>query len=188
MSDLEIRAASVGAANKKLVGYVVRWNSDSEVIWNEFIEMFSPGAFTDALNSGDDIRALFEHDHRGLLGRTTSGTLKLEEDATGLRFEIDPPDTSLGRDLLVSVERGDITGMSFGFRAKEESWNFDTEPARRTVIKADLFEITVTSIPAYKESDVSIALRSMAAAQNKDKPVPGDELRRRYLELEEASL
>ncbi|EIQ76315.1 prohead protease, partial [Shigella flexneri 1235-66] len=51
-----------------------------------------------------------------LLGRTRSGTLKLEEDETGLRFELTPPDPSTGRDVIELVKRGDISGMSFGFR------------------------------------------------------------------------
>jgi len=141
---------------------VVKWNSPSEVLYCDFVEQFSANAFSESLSSGADVRALFEHDHTKLLGRTRAGTLKLEEDAIGLRFELMPPDTTLGRDLLVSVERGDISGMSFGFWAKEETWNFDVEPCQRTVAKAELFEITVTSIPAYPESSVEIAKRSRA--------------------------
>jgi caudovirus prohead protease len=57
--------------------------------------------------------------------------------------------------------------MSFGFRAMEEEWKFDVEPYQRTVIKAELFEVTVTSIPAYPESSVEIAKRSMVAAKEK---------------------
>lgn len=113
--------------------------------------------------------AHFEHDYTKLLGRTSAGTLKLEEDSIGLRFELTPPDTTIGKDLLVSVSRGDITGMSFGFRAIEEEWKFDVEPYQRNVIKADLFEVTVTSVPAYPESSVEIAKRSMVAAKEKRK-------------------
>ena len=167
--EFEIRAATLSTDddNQKLVGYVVKGNSPSEVLYCDFVESFAPNAFSESLASGEDVRALFEHDHTKLLGRTRAGTLKLEEDATGLRFELTPPDTTIGRDLLVSVARGDITGMSFGFWAKEETWNFDVEPYQRTVTKADLFEITVTSIPAYPESSVEIAKRSMVAAKEK---------------------
>ena len=81
-----------------------------------------------------------------------------------------PPETSLGKDLLVSVKRGDITGMSFGFRAKAENWNFELTPCQRIVTNAELVEITVTSIPAYPESNVQIAQRSMAQAKAKLQP------------------
>ncbi len=99
----------------------MRWNSLSEVIWDEFREQFAPGAFKDSPASGSDVRALYEHNYTQLLGRTKSGTLVLSEDDTGLRFELTPPNTQLGNDVLELVERGDISGMSFGFRALKES-------------------------------------------------------------------
>lgn len=167
--EFEIRSAilSTDEENQKLVGYAVKWNSPSQVLYCDFVESFAPNAFSESLASGEDVRALFEHDYTKLLGRTSAGTLKLEEDSIGLRFELTPPDTTTGKDLLVSVARGDITGMSFGFRATQESWNFDLEPVQRSVTKADLFEVTVTSIPAYPESSVEIARRSMVAAKEK---------------------
>lgn len=165
----EIRSSEITADSQKLTGYVVKWNSPSEVLFCDFVEQFSPKAFTDSLKSGNDVRALFEHDHAKLLGRTTSGTLKLEQDKVGLRFELTPPETTLGRDLLVSVERGDISGMSFGFLPLEETWDFEKEPALRQIHKAELFEITVTSIPAYPESSVELSKRSMMAAKGQAK-------------------
>ncbi len=162
-TDFEIRTATLSANDKKLVGYAVKWNSRSEVLWDEFIEQFAPNAFKDSLASGADIRALFEHDHKALLGRTSSSTLSLSEDSTGLRFELTPPDTQTGRDVLVSVERGDIQGMSFGFRSLKEQWDTTQQPYIRTVIAAELREITVTSLPAYRDSDVQIAKRSLLA-------------------------
>ncbi|MEA6468658.1 HK97 family phage prohead protease, partial [Salmonella enterica subsp. enterica serovar Newport] len=136
----------LSASNKKLVGYAVRWNSLSEVIWDEFREQFAPGAFKDSLASGSDVRALYEHNYTQLLGRTKSGTLVLAEDDTGLRFELTPPNTQLGNDVLELVERGDISGMSFGFRALKESWDITPTPYIRTVTAAELREITVTSM------------------------------------------
>ena len=168
--DFEIRSSDIKAEDKKLTGYVVKWNSPSELIWGDFVEQFTPNAFAESLATGQDVRALFEHDYTKLLGRTAAGTLKLEEDNIGLRFELTPPDTTLGRDVLISVERGDISGMSFGFRAKSEEWLFDTEPCQRIVNSAELVEITVTSIPAYPESNVQIAKRSMEQAKTKQNP------------------
>lgn len=92
-TDFEIRTSELTASNKKLVGYAVRWNSLSEIIWDEFREQFTPGAFADYLAAGNDVRCLYEHDYTQLLGRTKSGTLVLTEDNTGLRFELTPPDT-----------------------------------------------------------------------------------------------
>ncbi|EDF9815722.1 HK97 family phage prohead protease, partial [Salmonella enterica subsp. enterica serovar Tennessee] len=93
--------------------------------------------------------------------------LILSEDNTGLRFELDPPDTQTGRDLLELVGRGDISGMSFGFRATKESWDFNQDPCLRTITDAELLEITFTATPAYSESDVEIARRSMQLARQR---------------------
>ncbi len=116
----------------------MRWNSLSEVIWDEFREQFAPGAFKDSPASGSDVRALYEHNYTQLLGRTKSGTLVLSEDDTGLRFELTPPNTQLGNDVLELVERGDISGMSFGFRALKEAWDIGQSPYLRTVTAAEL--------------------------------------------------
>lgn len=180
--DFEIRTSELIASDKKLVGYAIRWNSLSEVIWDEFVEQFAPGAFADSLTSGADCRALYEHDYTKLLGRTTSGTLVLTEDNTGLRFELTPPDTQLGRDVLTLVERGDISGMSFGFRALNEEWNIASAPYVRTVTAAELREITVTSMPAYTQSSVEIARRSLMAQHSSLAGMSFD-MRRRQAEL-----
>ncbi|WP_336661298.1 HK97 family phage prohead protease, partial [Enterobacter hormaechei] len=131
--------------------------------------------------SGSDVRALYEHNYTQLLGRTKSGTLVLSEDDTGLRFELTPPNTQLGNDVLELVERGDISGMSFGFRALKEAWDIGQSPYLRTVTAAELREITVTSMPAYPESGVEIAHRSLFS-QHPELCRAGDN-RRRWAEL-----
>jgi HK97 family phage prohead protease len=180
-TDFEIRTSELTASEKKLVGYVVRWNSLSEIIWDEFREQFAPGAFRESLGSGADVRALYEHNHTQLLGRTKSGSLTLSEDNMGLRFELTPPDTQLGRDVLTLVERGDISGMSFGFRSLNDTWDTAQKPYLRTVNAADLKEITVTSMPAYPESAVEVARRSLFN-QHPELRGSGDN-RRRWAEL-----
>ena len=78
------------------------------------VERMMPTAFAQAVRE-DDVRGLFNHNPALVLGRTTSGTLRLSIDSVGLRYEIDPPDTVTARDLIASLRRGDITGSSFGF-------------------------------------------------------------------------
>ncbi|MCG3463824.1 HK97 family phage prohead protease [Xenorhabdus bovienii] len=180
MNDIELRTASLSASDKKLTGYVIKWNSRSQLLWDEFVEQFAPNAFRASLTASADVRALYEHDHMNLLGRTASGTLQLSEDATGLRFELTPPDTQLGRDVLILVERGDIAGMSFGFRALKDQWDTGQAPYVRTVLEAELREITVTSLPAYPESGVEIARRSLNAVKPRDA-----DLRHYWLQLSE---
>ena len=64
--------------------------------------------------------------------------------------------------MLTLVERGDITGMSFGFRALCEEWNIAQKPYLRTVTAAEPVKSPITSMPAYPESG-GIAHRSLFA-------------------------
>jgi len=97
-----------------------------------FVEIIKPGAFTKTLDESD-VRALLNHNSDQVLGRMSAGTLKLWEDDRGLRAEIHPPDTSAGRDAVALIKRGDLTGMSFGFRAvrdekSPDGWEIEWEP------------------------------------------------------------
>ncbi|PNK40031.1 HK97 family phage prohead protease, partial [Bacillus thuringiensis] len=119
-------------------------------------EVIEPGAFARSLSENSDIRALFNHNWDNVLGRTKSGTLRLEEDEKGLKFEIELPNTSVGRDLAESMSRGDINQCSFGFWITEENWDYSVEPALRTIKEVELYEISVVSIPAYDDTEVSL--------------------------------
>src|SRR3546814_1026934 len=86
------------------------------------------------------------------------GTLRLKEDDKGLAVEIDLPDTSDGRDVATLIQRGDVSGMSFGFRVTHDEWDETVDPPVRTVHAVELREVSVVSEPAYEGT--SIALRS----------------------------
>ncbi len=110
------------------------------------VETISPGAFSASLRASGDILALVDHDPARVLARTRSGTLRLSEDANGLAFDLDLPDTQAGRDVLALAERGDLGGMSFGFTATDE----DRDGDRRELRAVELFEISVVAAwPAY---------------------------------------
>lgn len=153
---MEVRAASTG---RTAAGYAAVFNSLAD-IGGWFLEEVAPGAFDDAV-AGGDVRALLDHNPGRLLGRTASGTLRLAQDATGLAVEIDLPDTTDGRDVTTLLERGDISGMSFGFVVTKETWDETGNIPKRTIQKVDLLEVSVVSFPAY--ADTSIALRSLDA-------------------------
>lgn len=137
-------------------GYAAVFNSPTEIGGGCFTEEIAPGAFSRAIAENSDIRALFNHDWNNVLGRTKSGTLKLSEDERGLKFEVTLPNTSLGRDLKESMQRGDINECSFGFIPTEEHWDYNVEPAKRMILEVDLFEISVVSIPAYEDTEASV--------------------------------
>ena len=148
---------------RTIIGTPVVYNSRSQDLGG-FVEIIAPFAFKDSM--GRDIRALIEHDPSKLLGRTSSGTVRLSESPTGLQVEIDLPNTRTADELLESIMRRDISGMSFGFSVPPggDSWDLEVDPAIRTVQKANLHEVTITALPGYKATDVSIAKRSLIQA------------------------
>src|SRR5689334_6799914 len=101
----ELRVAS-DSNTKKLCGYASVFNSASQDLGG-FTEIIKPGAFRDAIPRSD-IRSLFNHDPNFVLGRMKAGTLQVSEDQKGLYSETTPPDCQWARDLMVSIDRGDI--------------------------------------------------------------------------------
>lgn len=140
----------------KIRGYAAVFNQLSQPLWMGVRERIKPGAFKATLNNGADVRALVNHEPSLLLGRNKAGTLRLEEDQHGLRYEIDPPNTSVGRDILVSLGRRDITQSSFGFRSKDEEYKKENGEFVRELIAVDLFDISVVTYPAYTQTSVSV--------------------------------
>jgi hypothetical protein len=156
-----LRATDTG---KTISGYAAVFNEVAD-IGGSFREIIAPGAFKGTLDG--DIRALVDHDSGRVIGRSKAGTLRLKEDAHGLRTEIDLPDTTDGRDLAVSLERGDISGMSFGFRVTHDEWDETGEIPTRTIRSVELFEVSAVAFPAYEGTE--LALRSLEASRN-EKP------------------
>jgi len=145
-----------------ITGYAAVFNAPTD-IGDAFREVIAPGAFAASI-ARDDIRALIDHDPSRVIGRNRARTLKLEEDAKGLRVEISLPDTQIARDLATSMRRGDIDGMSFGFYSKHDEWDETTEPPTRTLHELELFDVSVVTFPAYPEAGA--ALRSLTALRD----------------------
>lgn len=153
-SELEIREADEGKL-PTLEGYAAVFNSET-VIAGVFREVIKPGAFKRAISEKQDVRALVDHDSGRIIGRTTSGTLSLREDSKGLRVAIEPANTTAGRDIVESVKRGDVSGMSFGFIPKSSVWREDEgELDLREIEDVDLFDVSVVTYPAYDATSVS---------------------------------
>ena len=153
-----------------LTGYAAVFDSLSENLGG-FREKIEPGAFKNSL-AKSDCRALFNHDSNIVLGRQSAKTLRLKEDKTGLLMECDLPDTQFARDLMISVNRGDITQQSFGFTVKIDEWeeNRETGEATRTLKEIDqLFDVSPVTFPAYP--DTTVAKRSLEqhkTSENRD--------------------
>lgn len=158
--DCELRAEGDGMS---FTGYAIRYNSKSEPL--PFRETILPGAAARSLKSRNEIKAFINHDTNLVIGSSRAGTLRLADDDRGLLSEIDLPDTSYARDLSVSIQRKDVTGMSFGFSVVRDSWNADY--SERTISELRLHEVSVvTGFPAYKATTASV--RRLALRTNQD--------------------
>ena len=155
-SLLEPVEARADESGQKIGGYGAVFNSET-VIGGEFRERIAPGAFAKSI--GGDVRSYFNHNSALILGRTKSGTLRLKEDERGLHYEVDLPDTQAGRDLRVSMARGDVDGSSFAFRVKKDVWEMGEDMPLRTIQEIELFEVGPVTDPAYE--DATAALRSL---------------------------
>jgi HK97 family phage prohead protease len=144
-----------------VAGYAAVFGDTAE-IGDYFKEVLARGAFTATLRTAD-VRAYFDHDRGRVLGRSSTGTLRLKEDQKGLFVEIDLPDTSDGRDVRALIERGDISGMSIGMIVTRQEWDETGDIPVRTIHEVELREVSIVSEPAYHGT--SIALRSLDDAR-----------------------
>lgn len=158
----ELRAAepktdgSIGV----LAGYAAVFNSRSENLGG-FFEEIAPGAFDGVLEN--DVRALIDHDSGRVLGRSSAGTLRISVDATGLKYEVDLPDTQEARDLLTLIKRGDVRESSFGFTVahRGDDWaeNEDGQIIRTIHKVQRLYDVSPVAFPAYPAA--TVAMRSL---------------------------
>ncbi|WP_078854349.1 HK97 family phage prohead protease [Streptomyces sp. NRRL F-5135] len=170
LTDLTIRAADDTAARLHFTGRAIVYDSLSEDMggWRERIV---PGAATRTLAQGPDVRFLINHDPNLLLARTAAGTATLTEDDAGVLVDAEMADVSYARDLAVSLERGDITQMSFGFWVTADGWQGNTHEVFG--VDLDGGDVSVVTYPAFAAT--SAELRSAAARRTGQQPAPEPE-------------
>ena len=159
LSKMETRVTVTEEADgMHLTGYAARFNEASEPL--PFREYIAPGAFKASLQTRNDVKLLWNHDSSTVLGSTRAGTLRLSEDANGLQVSATLPDTQAGRDAKVLINRGDVTGFSFGFTVPSggDSWNEDG--SERTLNAVRLMEVsTGVAFPAYPTTNGTALVR-----------------------------
>ena len=190
----ELRAITDEGGLRHIVGYAAVFNSLSEDLGG-FREKIDSGAFADSLNA-DDIRALKNHNSDYVLGRNKSGTLTLSEDQRGLKIDIMPPDAQWATDLMVSIDRKDVDQMSFGFRTLEYRWEGEYPDEVRTLMKAQLFDVSPVTFPAYPDTEVGLRSLEEYRTANKiedegnkaDDYLIGLSIRRKRLKIKERQM
>jgi uncharacterized protein len=156
-----------------LRGYAARFNVLSHPLPQGFREKIQPGAFKRSLAAGDDVVCTFNHDESRILGRRSSGTLKVAEDDKGLAFRCQLDKNQVAhRDLHASVKRGDISDCSFAFNVDGEdgedfadSWISGQNCPVRTLRNVKLHDVSVVTHPAYPQTSVDARAAVAAADQ-----------------------
>lgn len=179
MNTLEHRYVPISASELRVEGEgdnrTISWfpavfDSLSEDLGG-FREVIKSRAFTKTVQEAD-VRALWNHDPNHVLGRNRAQptpTLDLHINRHGLRASVTPPDTQWARDLMVSIERGDVNAGSFGFQVVKDNWrqDHDTGEIIRELQEVRLFDVSVVTYPAYPATE-GVALRSALRGVNVD--------------------
>lgn len=147
MTRVTVRS-EVTLKGRKLGGYAAVYDQTTDLGWLGK-ERMGRGSLDRAMKTSDT-RSLFNHDANQLLGRVKAGTLRLSSDAHGLEYEVDLPDATYARDLMVLVDRGDIDGASFAFIPDLSTWDAKTETRTHTdVAVGGLVDVSPVTFPAY---------------------------------------
>lgn len=168
MSDIQLRSIELRSEVKgnTLTGYASVYGTYADL--GSFVETFSPTAFDKTLvDPSTDVRSFWNHQSSQLLGRQSSKTLRVWSDSTGLGFEVQLPPTSAGNDVRALAERGDIGGVSIGFRPDDETWGrIGNRDLRTHNSVATLIEISPCAIPAF--GSTTVQLRSLEHITTQD--------------------
>lgn len=195
---IELREAKEGEESSTIGGYAVKYNMPVLIVdrWGDkWLEEIAEGCFDESLTRctepGKEIKALWNHDPRKPLGSTKTGTLRFcTEDKVGLAYDVDLPNNTWGNDARESVRRGDVDGSSFGFVCQEDRWSKveheGEEIYKRSIVKAELWEVSPCTFPAYDSSEISCRSFEMLKEETKEESrIKELELEARLLELAE---
>ena len=161
--SIDVADASVELRNddgvKRIRGYASLFDTPSKnPLWNtgtgRVREVIGRSAFNKTLQENQHIKALVNHNDDKVLASRSSGTLQLNNDEKGLYFEITPAEElrSYEKDLLISMERGDVTGCSFAFQPVKYHDEERSGENVRVIDELKLKEVSVVAFPAYGEA------------------------------------
>lgn len=164
--------------NQYIEGYFAVFGAIYEIAPG-MTESIDEHAFDGAL--ADDIRCLTDHETRLVLGRTTAKTLELSVDSHGLygRALINPNDQD-ALNTKARVDRGDVTQASFGFDILDEDTEYRDDGSLHWTIKSvRLYEVSVCTFPAYKETNLTARSAQKAEIEKRNAQVWREQMKRR---------
>lgn len=121
-------------------------------------ERFTARAFRSRIEAGENVFFLAGHDMEKPLASTEAGSLMLRDGDDALHIEARvEPTTTWARDALAALAAGLTKGLSPGFRVAPGG-DLVTRSANgllRTVMHADLFEISMVTRAAYDQAQLA---------------------------------
>lgn len=191
VSGLRIREATDGAESRTIEGYALKFGVRSRLLcdwWNNYYEVLEPGCVTREMLDKQDIKLTMFHDRQLVLARSNkgNGTLSYEVDKVGVKFWAEMPHTVDGDKALELVSRGDIAGCSFIYSTDEgdsenavsyerldEKGDDGEDILLRHVKRIDnVYDFTITTDPAYGQTDVSKREVEAAGIKFEQQPKP----------------
>lgn len=191
VSGLRIREATDGAESRTIEGYALKFGVRSRLLcdwWNNYYEVLEPGCVTREMLDKQDIKLTMFHDRQLVLARSNkgTGTLSYEVDKVGVKFWAEMPHTVDGDKALELVSRGDIAGCSFIYSTDEgdrenavsyerldEKGDDGEDILLRHVKRIDnVYDFTITTDPAYEQTDVSKREVEAAGIKFEQQPKP----------------
>ena len=191
VSGLRIREATDGAESRTIEGYALKFGVRSRLLcdwWNNYYEVLEPGCVTREMLDKQDIKLTMFHDRQLVLARSNkgNGTLSYEVDKVGVKFWAEMPHTVDGDKALELVSRGDIAGCSFIYSTDEDDSGNAVSYERldekgddgedillRHVKRIDnVYDFTITTDPAYEQTDVSKREVEAAGIKFEQQPKP----------------
>ncbi len=158
--------STVGTGGKlgiELSGYAARFNVESYDLGG-FTETIRQGAFATALRNKEcGTVADSEHDQSRTFASVMDGTLRVWEDAAGLGWCAQMPNTPLGLEIIDEVRSGRLQNCSFAFADVQDSFQHSGGKNLRTISSIGrLIDVSVVANPAYPRTSVGIGDKPFA--------------------------
>lgn len=143
-------------------GTPIVFNQDTVIRdWaGEFIERIDPKAL--AKTDMKDVRLFVNHDMSKIAlarSKNGNGTMSFSVDDSGvhMRAILDIENNAEARALYGAIQRGDLDGMSFGFRVRGQEWkDLESDLPTRTITDISIIhEVSAVNFPAYQQTSIS---------------------------------
>ena len=185
-------ASDVTANSNEIVGNPVVCGVRTQML--DYIEIIEPGALTGADIS--DVLLTVNHNLSDIpLARSRGGqpgeTMQLSVDNYNCRItaQLDVENNPQARALHSAVARGDITGMSFMFHVKEDTWEKENDVLVRHIQKIDkIIDVSAVTIPAYPSTSISARSAGFEIEVNHENDEQEQRKKAEKLELEKLRL